>query len=102
MENLDDVLLHFGVKGMKWGVRKDKDVTSRSKTPKEKLYHIPDKKSAHRVRLEANYLKKGFADDKAEQLAARRIKAEKIVAATLLTATAAAATYVGYQEIGKR
>ena len=38
METVDDVLAHYGVKGMKWGVRKDrKGSSSSSSTPKDPL-----------------------------------------------------------------
>ena len=35
----DDVLLHFGVKGMKWGVRKDNKTPSTSKRAREEYYN---------------------------------------------------------------
>lgn len=90
-------LAHFGVKGMKWGHHNPKadEITSKRRS-------IPNKKSAHRVRLEAGYLKKGYSNDTAEQMAAKRIKGEKIALGILATAAVAGASYIAYQEIGKR
>lgn len=89
---------HFGIPGMKWGVRKKREKFYRG----GKQYSIPKKKSGHRVRLEAGYLKKGYSESDAEQMAARRIKGEKFVAGALGTAAVAGASYIAYREIGKR
>ncbi len=96
--NYTNELTHFGILGMKWGVRKEyKPARRRSKT-----YEIPEKKSGHRVRLEAKYLKKGYSDNDAEQMAAKRIRVEKFVAAAGVIAVTAATAYVAHREIGKR
>jgi len=91
-------LYHHGVLGMRWGVRKDPENVGRD----NKTYTIPEKKSAHRVRLEAKYLRKGFSDNDAEQMAAKRIMGEKFVLGMAGVAATTIAGYVAYREIGKR
>lgn len=89
-----NALAHFGVPGMKWGVRKEEKAAKR--------YDIPEKKSGHRIRLEAKYIKKGASNDEAEQMAAKRIRGEKIALGILGAAAVAGAAYTTYREIGKR
>lgn len=84
----EEYLEHFGVLGMHWGHTKRQD--------------IPSQKSAHRVSLEAKYLKKGVSNDSAEQMAAKRIRTEKFVAGVLVAAAVTAVSYTAYREIGKR
>lgn len=81
-------LAHFGVKGMKWGVRKS--------IPAE------GQKSKHRVRLEAGYISKGASKEVAEQKADRRIKTEKTLLVAGAVAATAAIAYTAKVEIGKR
>lgn len=86
-------IYHSGVLGMKWGHRK---------AEAEKTYAIPSKKSAHRVRLEAKYLKKGASNMDAEQQAANRMHGEKVALAIAGSAAAAGAAYIVSRELGKR
>jgi hypothetical protein len=92
-------LSHVGVLGMHWGHREPEEVSTKSN---KKQYTIPDKKTAHRVRLEAKYLKKGVSNEQAEQMAAKRIRGEKIALGILGAAVAAGAAYAAYQALGKR
>ncbi len=88
MSDVDAFLAHYGIKGMKWGVRKS--------IPEENA------KSKHRVRLEAGYISKGMTKEIAEQKADRRIKTEKILAVVGAVAVTAAIAYKTKVEIGKR
>lgn len=94
---VDDVthfLEHYGVKGMRWGVRKDEKVSNAPVKDSEK--------SAHRVRLEAKYISKGMSQSAAEKKAIGRIKAEKVMLAVGAVGVAAAVAYVGSVEYQKR
>lgn len=97
---LDYELYHHGIKGMKWGVRrfqkKDGTLTAAGK----KRYSgekIPEKKSTHRQNLEKKYRDQGMSKQEAEQVAAKRIKAEKYVAVAAGVTLAACAAYVAYR-----
>lgn len=70
-EDLDDFLAHYGVKGMKWGVRKARDKTPASTS--------------------------SDADSKAAKTSARREKAKKVAIGTGLLIAAAGTAYVGYK-----
>jgi hypothetical protein len=97
----DDYVAHFGIKGMKWGVRRyqnnDGSLTSAGKS----RYN---KKSDHQLKLEAKYQQKGKTKEEAEAAAKKRVKIEKTIAASAGIALGAAATvalikkYKGYAD----
>lgn len=98
-------LYHYGIKGMKWGVRryqkKDGSLTSAGK----KRYSedtASKQKSTHRSRLEAKYREKGMSQREAEIAANRRIKIEKVIAVTAGVTVTAAAAYVINKNIKER
>lgn len=119
MYSRNDELIHYGVKGMRWGVRKaqpttsatnerkkvvkndisavKKTTTKSSKSSNETKYKIPETKSKHRLKLEAKYQSNGMTKNEAEQAAAKRIKAEKLVAGAAGVTLAACATYGVYK-----
>lgn len=92
---MSNELAHYGVKGMKWGVRKKEEPAKRRNTP-------DSEKGAHRVKTEAHYLAKGKTQAEAERLADRRIKTEKVLLAVGAVTVTAAAAYVGSQMVQKR
>lgn len=94
----EDLLEHYGVKGMKWGVRKDRLVGRVRKARKERK----SKPSARRVKLESKHISKGRSLEEARRKADNRIKTEKILAVVGATAVVGLAAYAGHKEIGKR
>lgn len=92
-----DTLMHFGVKGMKWGVTKD---SKKSKTSKPPLQD--SEKSAHRVRLESKYRSRGKTQIESETLAEKRIRTEKILLAVGATVAVAGVAYGAKVAYGKR
>lgn len=93
----DDIIIHFGVKGMKWGKRKDDSVA------KNQRHLLPDsEKSKRRIKLEARYISEGLTKKDAALKAESRLKTEKILAVAGGVTIAAAAAYVGQREYVKR
>lgn len=102
---MDGKLLHYGIKGMKWGVRRFRDKNGDLTSAGKKRYSESDgqpKKSKHRQKLEDAYVKNGLTKKQAEELADKRIRTEKIVAAAAGITVAACAAYVANKQIRKR
>lgn len=99
-------LYHYGVKGMKWGVRrfqrKDGSLTAAGQKRYSDDSPNAKPKSKRQLKLEESYKAKGYSDLNAERAAARRAKIEKIVAVTAGLTVAAAATYVVSKNIRER
>lgn len=70
----DDFIQHFGVKGMKWGVRR--------------MYNN------HVENLRYKYRKKGYSEDVVENKLKKRLRNEKIAAAVAGSAVVATAGYL--------
>ena len=88
-------LYHWGIKGMKWGVRrfqkKDGSLTAAGK----KRYDDSGqpKKSQHRIKLEEAYRKRGLSQKEAEAAASKRIRTEKILGASAALTVGACVAY---------
>ena len=112
-------LKHFGIKGMKWGIRRFQNEDG-SLTPAGRERYDDDgpndsvnkqetkpassntvKKSKHRTNLEQKFQNAGMTETEAERAAAKRIKTEKYVAAFAATAVVAGVAYYKYREYSK-
>ena len=92
----DGELYHWGVKGMKWGVRRYQNKDGSLTAAGEKRYNDIEssgKKSKHRAKLEASYQRNGMSEKEARVAADSRIRAEKFVAAAAGITVAACAAY---------
>lgn len=91
----EDHLAHYGVKGMKWGVRKDEAV-GRIKAHRQKA------KDSRIAADEGKYLNKGLSTEEAHAKAVKREKIRQRVKIAGGVAVTAAVAYVGTQEYKKR
>lgn len=84
-------LMHYGIKGQKWGVRRfqNKDGTLTAKGKKR----YSEFTTSHREVIEKQYRDKGLTKDEAKIAADKRIKIEKTVAAAAGVTVAACAAY---------
>lgn len=96
--DVDDFLAHYGVKGMKWGVIRDRDSGSSGSGSDSE----PKPAGRRQVALEAKYIQKGNSLETAQQKAAKRAKVEKILLVAGGVTLAGAAAYAGHREYGKR
>jgi hypothetical protein len=101
MSNND--LKHYGILGMKWGVRRKLDQKTIKKSKSKKLLDKINsrKKSEEQVELEKKYIKKGLTKDEASIEAYKNILTKKILiaaGATILVAGVSYAIYKGHRE----
>lgn len=92
IDAVENFLMHHGVKGMKWGVRKDKRVSVKSAAQSVKNFW-PNREK----KLEREYMSKGLSKKQASLKAAKRVKAEKFVAK--ITVTVASLVALHYTSI---
>lgn len=94
MYEYPDYLMHYGVLGMKWGVRRyqNNDGSYTQKGRRRYLDGTNRVRVSHKDKLISKYKEKGYSDKAAELAAQKRIRNERIMlAAGAITLTAAAA-----------
>lgn len=107
MTTTEEFLAHHGVKGMKWGVRRDDKTSSGSggSSRESGASSAREGKTSsvnRNVALQGKYLQKGLSEEDARLKAERRAKTEKILLGVGAVTLVAAAAYVGHKEYGKR
>ena len=90
ISSINGKLYHHNVLGMKWGIRKEREISGRQRSA------APVKKSKHRTKLETRYQSKGMTQEEAEKAATTRIRVEKAIA---VAGTVALAAYGGYKVV---
>ena len=93
----DCVIIHHGIKGMRWGVRRYRNKDGTLTAEGKKRYNEDGTRKSHRQRLEERYISEKKSADQAKALAEKKIRTEKILAAvggvTVAAAIAAAVHY---------
>lgn len=100
----EQILAHYGVPGMKWGVRKKQSLSDKAKAAESTVSSkaFSDSKSHYRTMIEARYLKRGASIKESQILADKSIRAHKIIAASTAVAVTAAVGAIAAQHIGKQ
>lgn len=88
-------LYHHGIKGMKWGIRRDR---KKGGSPTSAGMN----KSKHRLRLEEKYKAQGLSQKEAEKKANTRIRTEKILAVSAGVTVGACAAYAANKKLRNR
>jgi hypothetical protein len=99
---LDDIIKHYGVKGMKWGKR-TKSEKSGNKTKERKIdeYHNKNSKRAVYSKLYNTNVKRGKSHHKAASLAKKQIRVANTVMAAYAMSVYAPGITRGITNIGK-
>lgn len=96
----NNYLAHYGVKGMKWGVRKKADSLKKYAEKRR-----AEKENSDRTYYEGRYLRKGLSKKEASEAAQRRIerdrKVRKVVTTAAAVALTAAVAYAAYKKIDR-
>ena len=89
-------LQHHGIKGQKWGVRRYQNEDGTLTESGKKHYSIVSDRRSHRENLKNAYIRNGFTDKEADEIAKGRVTTEKILigigAAALIGVAAYGAT----------
>lgn len=91
-DNVDIFLTHYGVMGMKWGVRKEE---SKERLARNNVGYF----QRAQTEMEASYLKEGSSKAEAKAKAIRNAKVLKVLAITAGVAVTAAVAYVAHKKI---
>lgn len=86
-------LVHFGVKGMKWGVRNYTDKNGRL-TPEGRKHYAEKPLTKHQQKLSTKWQERGLSKADADIQAKRRAEVERLLAVTGGVTAAAATAYI--------
>lgn len=88
---------HYGVKGMKWGVRKEYEPHPRKTKGSSNEGMETSEKSSRRERLIQKMMARGYSEKDAELIVSRRIKIEKAIAISAGVALTTAVVMSAYK-----
>lgn len=104
MKSFSEELYHYGIKGMRWGVRrfqkKNGDLTSEG----QRRYGSKTRGAGakRRSKIENYYLRNGFTKEEAKEQVNKRIRTEKILAIAAGVTVASLVGYAAYKQYDKR
>ena len=94
----DYVIVHHGIKGMHWGVRRFQNKDGTLTAEGKQRYNADGTRKTHRQRLEEKYQSQGKNTEQAKALAEQRVRMQKVLAvAGGVAVTAAVAAAIHYR-----